>query len=139
MAFFTSMFPQQDQQRRGPTGQTPYNVPASNIRPPGNTVNINGGNDANRGDAFAAFSRLYSPLLQNNAQMIQQMGAQPITGQPVDTRLGSAQMQPQQPQRFGPEDINNALMSMFQRQEDIGTVSKFGGFSPATRRQPYWG
>ena len=105
--------------------RNPYNVPTSQIRPPQNQVNI-GGNQSNPADAFAAFSRFYAPMVQNNADMITGANARPIDAQGAPI--------PGAPQQYGPEDITNALMSMFQRQEDAGTLSKYGGFSSQAQR-----
>ena len=130
MALFSSMFPQRPIAGAA-APQQPYNVPVGDIRPGQNQVNINGNAETSRGDAFAAFSRLYMPLLQNNANMITGLNARPIDaqGNPI----------PGAPQQYGPQDFNQALQSMFQRGEDLGTMSRYSGFSPALRRQPSWG
>ena len=106
-----------------------YNVPASGIRGPGNTVNINSGqDDPNRNDAFSAFSRLFMPALQNQASMLTGMNARPIdpaTGAPI----------PGAPQQYGQQDFQNTLSRMFGQVEDEGLVRDFFNM-PSFNRMP---
>lgn len=109
-----------------------YNVPLRNIRPAENQVNIGSGNDTGQDDAFAAFSRFYMPMLQNQTDLWNSFKPSPEAlrsgwkfGEPMPT------WSPQNPSQ---DDYNLALHNMFGRAEDAGTLSRYGGFSAAGRR-----
>ena len=104
--------------------RNPYNVPVDQIRPPGNSININSGVGDDRASALAAYQRLSLPAFQSFDQSwAQQPDGQWAMRNPVDTRLGANEMYrpPMQP-TF---DYNAAAARMFGQLEDQNLVRDF--------------
>jgi hypothetical protein len=114
--------PEEQQQPQLPSFTNPrggeFNVPFRDIAPGQNAVNIFGNaGGGDRGSAFDAFARFFTPMLEQNAAQIASGEVRPIdaSGGPI----------PGAPQQFGPQDFDAALHRMFQRAEDTQTLNKF--------------
>ena len=117
-----------------------YNVPLGQIRPGQNEVNINSGMGGPE-DAFAAYSRLTMPYLQNQNQMLMEnwktsanamgpAGADARYRQMVQDYGGGFD-----PMQTSPQDYQTALGSMFQQKEDARTMRNY--FGPKYSGFPY--
>jgi hypothetical protein len=102
----------------------PYNVPTGQIRPQGNSININSGGQEDRGAAFEAYSRLLTPTLEQFDRSWMRRPDGMLIARPGNSPSDPFRYNPNASQYQAP-DFSSVIKNMFQQVEDSRMLSDY--------------